>query len=56
MGAPEPVKSVHERLSTALDKLEKLTSHTDDHAADHEEHKTVEEAVVRMKQKFPDAG
>ncbi len=57
MGAPEPEKSVHDRLSKALDHLEKLTNATthDDHAA-HEEPRTVEEAVGRLKDKVPGEG
>ena len=56
MGAPEPEKSVHDRLSEALERLEKLTGPTDHHDAGHGDPKTVEEAVERLKHKVDEKG
>ena len=56
MGAPEPEKSVHDRLSRALGHLERLTTATDPGETPHEEPKTVEEAVGRLKDKVPGEG
>lgn len=48
--------SVDTRLSSALERLERLTEDHSAVAIDHIAPKTVEEAVDRLKKRVPDAG
>lgn len=53
MGTPKSTKSVHARVSTTLERLERLMG--DDAAEiDHASPETVEEAVRRLKGKLPE--
>lgn len=54
MGVPRSTTSVHARVSTTLERLERLMG--DDAAAelDHATPETVEEAVRRLKGKLPE--
>lgn len=53
MSAPKPDKSVHDRVSTTLEQLERLMGeHADD--VEHITPETVEEAVRRLKGKLPE--
>lgn len=58
MGVPGNGKSVHNRVSTALERLERLERQigpADAEGDDHLTPETVEEAVRRLKVKVPDA-
>lgn len=52
--AAPAAKSLHHRMSNALERIERLTEQTDDGSDDHVDPKTVEEAVERLKQKVTD--
>ena len=51
MGSPELEKSLEHRVSTTLERLERLTEKTGDHGEIHTHPTTVEEAVFRLKSK-----
>lgn len=54
MSPPEPEKSLDHRLSTTLERLERLTAKTGDDTHDHRDPATVEEALTRLKCKVID--
>jgi hypothetical protein len=55
MGSPESEqKSLNHRVSTTLERLERLTAKTGDDDESHIHPTTVEEAVTRLKRKVPD--
>lgn len=54
MGSPESEKSLDHRMSTALERLERLTEKTGDNGEIHSHPNTVEEAVTRLKHKVAD--
>lgn len=51
MSPPESEKSLDHRVSTTLEKLERLTEMTGDDGQTHIDPTTVEEAVTRLKRK-----
>jgi len=54
MGAPESTQSVDSKLSSALERLERLMGEGGDLDIDHPQPETVEDAVRRLKGKLPE--
>lgn len=54
MGTPKAGKSVHARVSTTLERLERLMGDGAPEDADHINPETVEDAVRRLKGRLPD--
>lgn len=54
MGAPKSATSVHDRVSSTLERLERLMGEDALTEIDHTTPETVEEAVRRLKGKLPE--
>lgn len=54
MGVPRSTTSVHDRVSTTLERLERLMGQDGADEVEHATPETVEEAVRRLKGKLPD--
>lgn len=54
MGTPKTGKSVHDRVSTTLKRLERLMGDGAQDEAEHINPETVEDAVRRLKGRLPD--
>lgn len=54
MGTPKSAKSVHTRVSSTLERLERLMGNDVQADTDHSIPETVEDAVRRLKGKLPD--